>query len=140
MKHVKSDEGSRGGMEMKVTIINQKGFSLIEVMIALIILAVGLLGIAGLQITSIKGNSFSRYMTQASILAQNKLENLRNLPFDDQKLTGAQPTEQITKSGLVFTVGYTVGLVGNTMKKITTNVRWTDQTNHSISLSTIKSQ
>jgi len=79
-------------------------------------------------------------VTQASILAQNKLENLRNLPYDDPKLTGGQPVEQITKSGLVFTVGYDVSLVGNSMKKITTNVGWTDRTNHSVYLSTIKSK
>jgi type IV pilus assembly protein PilV len=140
MKHFKSDEGSRGGMDMKETLINQKGFSLIEIMIALIILAVGLLGIAGLQITSIKGNSFSSYVTQASILAQNKLENLRNLPYEDPKLTGGQPAEQITKSGIVFTIGYDVSLLGSSMKKITTNVGWTDRANHSVSLSTIKSK
>jgi len=140
MKRFKSDEISKRGIEMNGTIRNQKGFSLIEVMIALIILAVGLLGIGGLQISSIKGNSFSSHVTQASILAQNKLENLRNLPYDDPKLTGGQPVEQITKSGLVFTVGYDVRLVGNSMKKITTNVGWTDRTNHSVYLSTIKSK
>ena len=118
----------------------QEGFSLIEVMVTLIILAAGLLAIAGLQITSIRGNSFSSHVTQASILAQDKLENLRNLSYDDPKLTGGQPAEQITKSGLVFTVGYDVSLLGNSMKKITANVGWTDRTDHSVSLSTIKSK
>ena len=130
---------SRGGRDVNETIRNQKGFSLIEVVLALIILAVGLLGIAGLQITSVQGNSFSTQVTQASILAQNKLENLRNLPYDDPKLTGGQPAEQITKSGIVFRIGYNVSLVGNSMKKIITTVGWTDRTNHTISLSTIKS-
>ena len=119
---------------------NQEGFSLIEVMIALIILSVGLLGIAGLQLTSVQGNAFSSHVTQASILAQNKLENLRNVPYDDPKLTGGQPAEQITKSDIVFTIGYDVSLLGNSMKKIITTVGWTDRTNHSISLSTIKSK
>ncbi len=125
---------------MNEMIRNQKGFSLTEVMLALIILAVGLLGIAGLQITSVRGNSFSGHVTQALILAQNKLENLRNLPYDDPKLTGGQPAEQITKSGIVFTIGYDVSLLGNSMKRITANVGWTDRTSHSVSLSTLKSK
>jgi len=139
MKRFKCDAISRGGIEMNGMIRNQKAFSLIEVMIALITLAVGLLGMASLQITSIKGNSFSSHVTQASILAQNKLEDLKNLPYGAPELTGGQPAQQITKSGLVFTVGYDVSLLGNSMKKITTNVQWTDRTNHSVSLSTIKS-
>jgi prepilin-type N-terminal cleavage/methylation domain-containing protein len=134
---LKFDEISRGERKMKEMTKKPNGFSLIEVMVALMILTVGLLAIAGLQITSIQGNSFSSRVTQASILAQNKLENLRNLSYDDPKLTGGQPAEQITKSGLVFTVGYDVSLLRNSIKKITTNVGWADQTNHSVPLSTI---
>jgi competence protein ComGC len=75
MERFKCDEISRGGIEMNEMIRNQKGFRLIEVMIAFIILAVGLLGMAGLQITPIKGNSCSSQVTQGSILAQNKLQD-----------------------------------------------------------------
>ena len=118
----------------------QKGFTLIEVLISLIIFAVGLLAIAGMQITSIKGNHFSSNVTQAAVLAQNKLEYLKNLPFEDPKLDGGQPPEQINESGIVFVVEYGVVLMGNYMKKITATVQWTDQVNHSISLSTIRSK
>jgi type IV pilus assembly protein PilV len=54
-----------------------RGFTLLEVMITLVILAIGLLGLAGLQIMAIKGNSFGQQMTVASTLAQNQLEALR---------------------------------------------------------------
>jgi type IV pilus assembly protein PilV len=54
-----------------------KGFTLLEVMIALVILAVGLLGLASLQIMAIKGNSYGQQLTVASTLAQNQLEQLR---------------------------------------------------------------
>ncbi|MCJ7663966.1 MAG: type IV pilus modification protein PilV [Desulfobacterales bacterium] len=56
---------------------DQRGFTLLEVMIALVILAVGLLGLASLQIMAIKGNSYGQQMTVASTLAQNQLEQLR---------------------------------------------------------------
>jgi len=65
---------------------SRKGFTLLEVLIAFIILAVGLLGLAALQIIAIKANAFSKEMTQASAIAQAKLEELKNLPFSDVKL------------------------------------------------------
>ena len=56
---------------------DSKGFTLLELMIALVILAVGLLGLASLQVMAIKGNSYGQQMTVASTLAQNQLEQLR---------------------------------------------------------------
>ena len=118
----------------------QKGFTLIELLISLIIFSVGLLAIAGMQIVSIKGNHFSSNVTQAAVLAQNKLEHLRNLSYEDPELGGGQPPEQIKESGIVYTVEYGVNPLGNCTKKITVTVQWTDQVNHSISLSTIRSK
>lgn len=59
-----------------------KAFTLLEVMITLLILSVGMLGLATLQIMAIRGNSFGQQMTIASTLAQNKLEELREDDFD----------------------------------------------------------
>jgi type IV pilus assembly protein PilV len=56
---------------------DQGGFTLLEVMIALVVLAIGLLGLASLQIMAIKGNSYGQQMTVASTLAQSQLEQLR---------------------------------------------------------------
>lgn len=58
-----------------------KGFTLLEVMITTLILAIGLLGLAGLQIIAIKGNSFGQQMSLASTLAQNQLEQLRETAY-----------------------------------------------------------
>ena len=64
----------------------QKGFTLIEVLIGLIILAIGILAVAGMQITSIRGTSFSNSLTQASVIAQDRLEFLKSLPLNDARL------------------------------------------------------
>ncbi len=56
---------------------DSRGFTLLEVMITVVILAIGLLGLASLQVMAIKGNSFGQQMTVASTLAQNQLEQLR---------------------------------------------------------------
>ena len=53
------------------------GFSLIEVLIAVIILAIGLLGIAGLQITSKRTSYEALQRVTAVILAQDIIERMR---------------------------------------------------------------
>jgi type IV pilus assembly protein PilV len=63
-------------MKMRDVAMNQKGFSLIELVIATSILAVGLLALAEMQITSIKGNALSSTTTDATTVAQDRLEQL----------------------------------------------------------------
>ena len=69
-----------------IRFIGRKGFSLVEVLIGLIILAIGILAIAGMQITSIVGTSFSNNLTQASVLAQDRLEFFKGLSLNDVRL------------------------------------------------------
>jgi Tfp pilus assembly protein PilV len=109
-------------------------------MAGLIILAIGLLGIATMQITSIKGGYFSSNVTQATIFAQDKLEYLKSLSYNDSNLNSGQHNEG-TISGAIFSrVVDVVDDVGNSMKTITVTVQWTDRGNHSISFSTIRSK
>ena len=120
--------------------MDKKGFTLIEVLIGLVILAFGLLAIAGMQITSIRGNFFSSNMTQASILAQDRLEVLRNLNWSDAPLSVGTHNEG-TISGTIFARQYTVSLVpGTTMLNITVTVNWRDSFDHSISFATMRAQ
>ena len=55
---------------------SQSGFSLIELLVAVVILAVGLLGLAQLQVTAIKVNSQSMTSTTARALAQKVVETV----------------------------------------------------------------
>jgi len=56
----------------------EKGFTLIEVLVAMIVLAIGILGLAPMLVISMQGNQFSREITEATYLAQDRLEQLRN--------------------------------------------------------------
>ena len=58
----------------------QSGLSLIEVLIALLILSIGLLGIAGLQGTSLSKTREASLRTNAMILAQDLIDSMRSNP------------------------------------------------------------
>jgi len=126
---------------MNRSMVSKKdGFSLIEVLIALTFLAIGLLAIASLQVTSVRGNFFSNNLMQATYVAQDRLEYLKNLPFDDPLLSlGDHPDDTKPISGINFNRAYRVGLNGN-LKTVKYTVSWNDGANHSISFSTFKSQ
>jgi type IV pilus assembly protein PilV len=68
------------------SIKKDNGFSLLEVLITIAILAVGLLAVAGMQVHTMEGNDFSQDMTEAIILAQDTAENLAILDFNNPAL------------------------------------------------------
>jgi type IV pilus assembly protein PilV len=62
---------------------NEKGFSLIEILIAITVFAIGILAVNMMQVTAIKGNSFANDLTKASTLAQDRMEKLIGLSYTD---------------------------------------------------------
>ncbi len=54
-----------------------KGFTLVEVMVAVFILAIGLLGIAGLQVSGIKANHTAMIHTQSTQLIYDLSDRIR---------------------------------------------------------------
>jgi type IV pilus assembly protein PilV len=105
-----------------------EGFTLLEVMIALVILAVGLLGLAALQLTAVKSNSFSSEMTYATMKAQQYAEVFKSLPFTDVDLDPAgNPHNALESSkGVQYTVTWNVtdNVPATDMKSINITVQW----------------
>lgn len=60
----------------------ERGFSLVEVLVAMVLVLIALLGAAQLQIMTIFTNTGSNERTTAITLAQDKLETLRTMPYD----------------------------------------------------------
>jgi len=58
-----------------------RGFTLIEVLVTLVVLAIGLLGLAGLQASSLKHNNNAYQRTQATFLAYDILDRMRANPM-----------------------------------------------------------
>lgn len=62
---------------MKNKIHLQNGFGLIEALIAVLVLAIGLLGLATLQAQGLRNNNSAYYRTQASIQISSMLDTMR---------------------------------------------------------------
>ena len=130
--------------------LKNKGFSLLEVLIGLVILAVGILAIAALQTTSVRGNFFSHNLMQGTYVAQDRLESLKNIPYlpNTGGLSIGNNPDGIVRvpdlpGGIVFNRSYNVTEVndpnGNYLR-IDYTVTWNDGVDHRISFSTIRSQ
>jgi len=62
---------------MKTYRLQQNGYSLVEVMIGMTIFAIALLGLAKVQLATMLGNQTARDITEATMVAQNKIEELK---------------------------------------------------------------
>ncbi len=101
---------------------NQKGFSLLEIMIGLVILAIGLLGVAGLTTTSVRVNANANHLTEAMNIAQAEIEKLRIAPWGTLANGSSTVTSQTQK---VFTNSWAVTTTGK-MKEVILVTSWTD--------------
>ncbi len=119
-------------------VFKEKGFSLIEVLIGLIILAIGILAVAGMQITSIGGASFSNNITQASVIAQDRLEFLKGWPLTDARLDTNNYPNDITVG--IFTGSYQANRNANpNFVTIIYTISWLEKgVPHTVSFRTIK--
>ena len=64
----------------------EQGFTLIEILIAITVFAIGILAVGKMQITAIQGNSRANQLTEAVTLAQSKIEELISLNYNDPLL------------------------------------------------------
>ncbi len=98
----------------------EAGFTLLEVIIAISILTVGLLAVASMQTAAIRGNDAAYRVTEGITFAQDRLEYLLALPYDDSDLSnGTGKTDPMTTPA-DYTITYDVvnGPIANT-KRIT---------------------
>ena len=88
---------------------DRNGFALIEVLMAMVIFTVGILALAGLQITTISGNAAARMQTEATAIGARIVERLRSLPFDhDDLVPTVHPHSLLASGSQPYTVDWTV--------------------------------
>lgn len=62
--------------------MDEKGFTLIEVLVALVVISVGLLGVAGMLAYTVKGSQSAYLRSQATLLAYDLTDAMRAAPED----------------------------------------------------------
>lgn len=81
---------------------NQSGFSMLEVLISMLVIMIGVLGIAGMQMLAVNNSENARYEGQAAIMASSLAAEMQANPgFWAQPAT---PTALISVSGTTITV------------------------------------
>jgi len=108
---------------------NEKGITLLEVLVAMIILAFGVLGLAPMIVISMFGNSYSNQVSVADAIAQDRLEEIKTwsqvnpVPYC-QTVNGIRGT--FTRKTLIDDAT-TDASIPNGVYKIQVTLSWTDQ-------------
>lgn len=123
--------------------VNQYGFTILELLIAITILTIGLLGVARMQVSAIRGNYMSGNTTAALALAEQKMEDLLHKEYAHADLTEGQHEQTtIDEAGQPGGIYHRIWVIQDNVpipntKTIVITVRW-DHDRHHVSLSCIK--
>jgi type IV pilus modification protein PilV len=136
------------GVEMPLTqnpvnrfdLCGEKGFTLVEVLIAVSIFAVGLLAVAMMLDTAIQYNSSARFISEATEIAHSQMEKLMNSPYDDANLEEASSPygpNPIAHYNVSWSVREDVPMAA--MKTISLSVAWSNRgENKSLTIHSLK--
>ena len=108
---------------------NERGLTLIEVLIAIGIFSIGILAVAQLQFVNIRNNTTGNITTIATMLARQQMETLKAQADVTSLSTGADPDNPIDEDGNaggIFTRSWTVDnpLGSSTSRRLTVTVSW----------------
>lgn len=74
----------------------EQGFTLIEIMVAMVVLSVALFELGRMQLTALRTTSNANRVSQASSIAQDRIEQLMALAYDHEDLDDTTPVGQFT--------------------------------------------
>jgi prepilin-type N-terminal cleavage/methylation domain-containing protein len=81
--------------------LNNNGFTLLESLMAMLVLTIGIMALYTLQISSIQGNATANHLSVASASGVNGFEHLLCMPYDDPTMDPAgNPHDQSEITGL----------------------------------------
>ncbi len=130
--------------------VGNAGFTLIEILVSMVIFAIGLLAVAGMFMLQTRGNAFAGGASVANNLAIQRIEQVMNTPVASLAATFPSP-QYLTANGAVcaaattppcysVTMSYPAGGPGGATA-VRVNIGWVDQVgaSHSFTMSTLRS-
>ncbi|MHB8092531.1 MAG: prepilin-type N-terminal cleavage/methylation domain-containing protein [Syntrophales bacterium] len=130
----------------KALMRTENGFTLIEIMIAIMLLVVALLGMVSVTTMVINGNALSKRMTTATTLAKDKMEDWKNMGYSGMAAgteidyAMAEGTVQAAATGSYYkrTSTLTANSPAANMMSIEVKVEWPQASPaHDVTLNTI---
>lgn len=110
----------------------ETGFTLLEVLIAISIVAVGLLAVASMQLTAIQGNRAGGHLSAATHLAEQELERLKASSFSGPDLAlgnhtdANNPIDPDGNPGGIYTKEWIVENYTAFSRRVTVTVSWNE--------------
>jgi type IV pilus assembly protein PilV len=110
--------------------MKQNGFSLIEMLIAMSILAFGMLAAASMQYSTVRNNTTGNTSTQANSLAKAQLEMLKNQDIGSTALAVGDyvdtvPVDANGNPGGIYKRSWRIDSLGSSARRIRVTVEWT---------------
>ncbi len=115
------------------------GFTLIEILVAMVVFAIASLGLAMGVTSVVRSNQRSYLASIATNLAQDKLEELKASPASVVPWGGNCDSQVPTTNGVEFTRTWQVwnNSPATGVKRIDVTVQWTDHTTHNFTISSV---
>jgi len=105
----------------------EDGFTIIEVIFAMTILAVGLLAVATMQVTAIRGNSTSMDLSSAIDLVQDRVDKLLAVNIGHADITAGNHADPVTDDKFDITWSVQDNTPIFNVKTITVTAEWNDR-------------
>jgi type IV pilus assembly protein PilV len=136
-------------MPIKKRKTRERGFTLLEVLIAISIFSVGVLAVAAMQGTATRGNRLGNELTQATVLAQQQIEVLKSADTSHPATLASglptgnyndpnNPIDETGQSGGIFTRSWVIAAHTTFSRLVTVTVSWTiGGATHNVVFSTV---
>jgi Tfp pilus assembly protein PilV len=125
---------------------NEGGYSLIELVVSILMFALGFIGVMKMQQQAIMGNGFSMEMSNALNIADTQSEYLRGITLTETEMTLGthNAASSQTRQGIAYSLSWTVNTtsLGGTVtaRQVAIRVDWTEKgTPHHITMNMFRS-
>jgi len=119
-----------GIKKLQNTFNKNNGFSLIELLIAMSVMALGMLAAASMQYSAVRNNTTGNTSTQATMLAKATLEMLKNQDIDSTALAVGDYVDPSRvdangNPGGIYNRNWRIDSLGTSSRRIRVIVEWT---------------